>query len=298
MRLATIKQEGKEIAGVITTTGIVTLETLNQTEQSQWSTDLYEMICLGQIPELNKWYKAGGKAKLETLEAVPFAQVEYAPLYRHPHKIFGIGLNYADHAGDLAEKAPTGIPASFFKPDTTIVGHKDEIKIPLQSQKTTAEAELGIIMGKVCENIEPKDWLDYVAGYTTILDQTAEDILRLNPRYLTHVKSFETFLSFGPQLVTPDEIEDVSKLVVQTVSNGEVHAENTVSNMTFAPDVLVSLHSKVFKWLPGDVLSTGTPRAVHIQHGDTVECRITGFEPLINPVIDKKVLNKAKTALA
>jgi 2-keto-4-pentenoate hydratase/2-oxohepta-3-ene-1,7-dioic acid hydratase in catechol pathway len=50
----------------------------------------------------------------------------------------------------------------------------------------------------------------------------------------------------------------------------------------------VSLHSKVFKWEPGDVLSTGTPRAVHIKHGDVTECRIDGFAALVNPVIDKK----------
>ena len=42
------------------------------------------------------------------------------------------------------------------------------------------------------------------------------------------------------------------------------------------------------------ILSTGTPRAVHIQDGDTAECRITGpdgfsFEPLVNPVIDLKL---------
>ena len=47
-------------------------------------------------------------------------------------------------------------------------------------------------------------------------------------------------------------------------------------------------------WLPGDILSTGTPRAVHIQDGDTIECRIFGpdnfrMEPLINPVIDLKI---------
>ncbi|MDR0653618.1 MAG: fumarylacetoacetate hydrolase family protein [Synergistaceae bacterium] len=137
-------------------------------------------------------------------------------------------------------------------------------------------------------DIEHEDWLDYVAGFTTIIDMTAEDILRLNPRYLTHAKSFETFFSFGPHLVTPDEVPDVLGLNVQTVLNGNVHARNTVSNMTFPPDVLVSLHSKVFRWKPGDVLSTGTPRAVHINHGDTAECRIDGFAPLINPVIDKK----------
>jgi 2-keto-4-pentenoate hydratase/2-oxohepta-3-ene-1,7-dioic acid hydratase in catechol pathway len=217
--------------------------------------------------------------------------LEYAPLYRHPRKIFGIGLNYKEHAGDLAEKTPQEIPASFFKPETSIAGYGDEVKIPLQSEKTTGEAELGVILGCDCENIERENWLDSVAGFTTVLDMTAEDILRLNPRYLTHVKSFETFFSFGPHLVTPDEIGDVSGLKVQTVLNGKVEAENIVANMTFPPDFLVAFHSRVFKWQAGDILSTGTPRAAHIRHRDVLECRIDGFEPLKNPVIDKKKLD-------
>ncbi len=126
---------------------------------------------------------------------------------------------------------------------------------------------------------------------------TEESILRLNPRYLTIVKGFDTFFTFGPQLVTPDEIPDVSALEVATVHNGEVHAKNTVSNMTFSPSRLVALVSHMQGWLPGDILSTGTPRAVHIQDGDVAECRITGpdgfaFEPLVNPVIDLKIRNK------
>lgn len=291
MRLATIRQNGKELASVVISNGVITLDALNKEKKINLATDLLSVIRKQQLLELNKWYCAEGKAELEKMTSaiIPFNKVIYAPLYRHPKKIFGIGLNYADHAGDLAEKTPQGIPASFFKPETSIVGYGDKVKIPLQSQKTTGEAELGIILGKECENVDAKDWLKYVAGFTTIIDMTAEDILRLNPRYLTHVKSFETFFSFGPQLVTPDEINDLSVLKVQTVHNGEVYAENTVSNMTFPPDFLVSFHSKVFKWQPGDVLSTGTPRAVHIEHGDKIECRITGFEPLINPVIDKKI---------
>lgn len=291
MRLATIRQNGKELGAVLVSNGVITLDALNKEKRFNLATDLLSLIREQQLPELNKWYRAEGKCELEkmTSAVIPFEKVVYAPLYRHPKKIFGIGLNYADHAGDLAEKTPQGIPASFFKPETSIVGYGDNIKIPLQSQKTTGEAELGIIIGKECENIEAKDWLRYIAGFTTIIDMTAEDILRLNPRYLTYVKSFETFFSFGPQLITTDEIKNLSGLKVQTVHNGEVYAENTVSSMTFPPDFLVAFHSKVFKWQPGDILSTGTPRAVQIVHGDTIECRITGFEPLVNPVIDKKI---------
>jgi 2-keto-4-pentenoate hydratase/2-oxohepta-3-ene-1,7-dioic acid hydratase in catechol pathway len=127
-----------------------------------------------------------------------------------------------------------------------------------------------------------------VAGFTTIIDMTAEDILRQNPRYLTVSKSFDTFFSFGPQLVTPDEIPDVSTLEVSTVLNGRVHAKNVVANMTFSPAFLVSFLSRVMTLLPGDIISTGTPGACAIADGDIVECRISGFPSLVNPVVDLK----------
>ena len=147
-----------------------------------------------------------------------------------------------------------------------------------------------MIFGKECVDVEREDWLSVVAGFTTILDMTAEDFLRRNPRYLTLSKSFESFFCFGPQLVTKDEIADVRKLNVATMYNGEVHAENIVSNMTFPPDFLVSFHSKVMRRMyPGDIISTGTPRAVHVKNGDKVACRIDGFAMLECLVIDKKI---------
>ena len=210
------------------------------------------------------------------------------PLYRYPRKIWGIGLNYVEHADDLAEKLPLTEPASFMKPDTTIIGHNDKIKIPFQSEKTTGESELGLIIGKECKNIKQDEWLDYVAGFTPVIDMTAEDILRKNPRYLTRAKSFDTFFSFGPHLITPDEITDLSNIKVETVINGTIYAQNTISNITFPPDFLVAFHSRVMTLLPGDIIATGTPRAVQLSDGDLIECWIDNFEPLRNPVIDLK----------
>jgi 2-keto-4-pentenoate hydratase/2-oxohepta-3-ene-1,7-dioic acid hydratase in catechol pathway len=290
MRLSTIKLNGAEVVSIVTLAGLVPVTAVNEKYGQTWSTDMFDLIQTGQLDELNKWYCTGGKADVEGLShsAIPKNKAEYAPLYRHPSKIWGIGLNYVDHAGDLAEKAPTVAPASFAKFDTTIIGPNDTIKVPLQSEKTTAEGELGIIFGKKCKDVEEKDWLTVVAGFTTLIDMTAEDILRINPRYLTRSKNFDTFFTFGPELVTPDEVEDVTKLNVATVLNGEIYAQNVVSNMTFPPAYLVSFHTKVATMLPGDIICTGTPRAVHIQHGDIAECRIDGFESLKNPVIDLK----------
>lgn len=290
MRLATIKIDNDEHACLVTNHGLLPISTINGNFDTDWPDTMLSLLVTGKLGTLNGWYRDQGKEIVNKVTdgAIPVHEAVMAPPYRRPRKIWGIGLNYVEHASDLSEKAPTTAPASFMKPDTTIIGHGDTIEIPLQSERTTAEAELGVVIGKRCKNVEQENWLDVVAGFTTIIDMTAEDILRQNPRYLTMSKSFDTFFSFGPQLVTPDEIADPFSLKVSTVINGRVHAENVVSNMTFPPDYLVSFHSKVMTLLPGDVISTGTPGAVHIGDGDKVECVIDGFEGLTNSVRDLK----------
>lgn len=300
MRLATIKYNGKELAGIVVDKGILPIAALNTAKGTAWKEEMYALICAQQVPVLTQWYNQGGKEELESIPGlVPADQVIYAPLYRNPRRIFGIGLNYVEHAGDIGSAAPTGFPGSFFKMADTLIGPGDAIKLPAlkEAQKTTAEAELGVIMGKDCRDVSEEDWESAIVGYTTVLDMTEESILKGNdyvsgnPRYLCIVKNFPTFFSFGPQLVTPDEVPDVLKLEVQSVHNGDVYAKNTVDHMTHKPARLVSLHSRIQGWYAGDILSTGTPRAFHIQDGDVAECRIygpNGFEmaPLRNPVID------------
>ena len=290
MKLTTLKLEGIETVGLWEDFGIIPVSFINATLSQNWPTDIRKLLTENRLASLQSWYKTDGKAWLaeKAGEAIDPLQATFAPLYRHPGKIWGIGLNYAAHAADLSEKAPQGIPGSFMKPDTTLIGPGDSICIPQMSEKTTAEGELAIVIGKECRNVEENNWREVVAGFTTTIDMTAEDILRLNPRYLTVSKSFDTFFSLGPQLITPDEIEDVSALNVSTVINGRVHATNTVSNMTFSPSFLVAFLSRVMTLLPGDIISTGTPGAVHINEGDLMECHIDGFEPLKNPVRDLK----------
>ncbi|WP_269758073.1 fumarylacetoacetate hydrolase family protein [Thalassobacillus sp. C254] len=277
MRLATILHNGEEQAAVMTENGPVLMKDVSELSGGKWETDLFSIIQQGQLDEIRHWYKENS----EQLQGKEVSAEEYTfkPLYRHPSKIWGIGLNYVDHAADLSEKAPSTEPASFMKPDTTIIGPRDTINIPRQSSRTTAEAELGVIIGKECKDVSEEEAPAYIAGFTTIIDMTAEDILEKNPRYLTRSKSFDTFFSFGPFLVTPDEVEEVNDLKVATIINGEVHRENVVSNMTFTPWNLVSFHSQVMTLKPGDIISTGTPGAVPIKEGDIVECHIEGFEP-------------------
>ena len=183
MRLATIKWQGKEIAGIVTGKGGRPVAAVNAAKGTAWAEDMMSLIQKQQIPGLTKWYNEGGKEELETLAGlVPQEQVVYAPLYRNPKRIFGIGLNYRDHAADIGNAAPQGFPGSFFKMADTLIGPGDEIRTPAlkEAQKTTAEAELGVILGKDCRDVSEENWLDAVAGYTTILDMTEESILKGN----------------------------------------------------------------------------------------------------------------------
>jgi 2-keto-4-pentenoate hydratase/2-oxohepta-3-ene-1,7-dioic acid hydratase in catechol pathway len=284
MRLASVQIGGDEVAAVLWAGRALPVAEVPDPDGRP--ADLLSLLEGGRLEDLRLRWDGFTEGELEDLagRSIPAENLSYAPLYRRPRKIWGIGLNYAEHAGDLDERTPAEEPASFMRPDTTIIGPGDTIRLPEGVGRVTAEAELAVVIGREAKDVPEDEAPSVVAGFTTVLDMTAEDILRRNPRYLTRAKSFDTFFSFGPHLLTPDEVGEVGALEVATVLNGEVRRRNTVSNMTFSPYRLVSFHSRVMTLLPGDVISTGTPGAVEVRPGDVAECRIGGFEALINPV--------------
>jgi 2-keto-4-pentenoate hydratase/2-oxohepta-3-ene-1,7-dioic acid hydratase in catechol pathway len=245
--------------------------------------DLLSLLQAEQLDALAKAVEAG----VDDEDCVDPDAPVVAPWTR-PRKILGIGLNYGAHAGDLGERAPRTSPASFLKGDHTIVGPGQPIVVPPGIGKVTAEAELGLVIGRACYEVDVDEALSYVAGVVPVLDQTAEAVLLENPRYLTRVKNYPTFFSFGPDLITLDEVlanGPLEDLCVATVHNGAVHRKDTVAGMTFSPAELLSFHSQVMPFYPGDILSTGTPGAVPIVPGDVVRCELGDeLASLTNPV--------------
>jgi 2-keto-4-pentenoate hydratase/2-oxohepta-3-ene-1,7-dioic acid hydratase in catechol pathway len=280
MRLASIRIDGTEVPAVVDPRrGVTRVADL----LPGFDGDLLAVLREGRYEELAKLAGSASDALFTPREAVEFG----AP-YRHPRLIWGIGLNYVDHAADLSEQVPEE-PASFMKGDHTVIGPGEPIPIPPQSSRTTAEAELGLVIGRHCRNVSEADALDHVFGVCVILDQTAEDILERNPRFLTRSKNFPGFFSFGAEIVPVAEVltgaDDLSAVEVTTVLNGEAKRTNTVSRMRYSPQFLVSFHSAVMPLQPGDIIATGTPGAVHIHPGDVAEARIPGVGVLTNPVV-------------
>lgn len=208
-----------------------------------------------------------------------------------PHKavgkLWGIGLNYEAHAGDLDEQRPEE-PASFMKPKTTLTGPGGPIRLPPEERtdRVTAEAELAVVLGRTCRELSAAEADSAIAGFLPVIDMTAEDVLERNPRFLTRAKSFDTFLVVGPAIAVPDSPPDLAETTVRTVINGEVVAENRIGNTLFSPRELLAFHSGVMTLESGDLISTGTPGAGKIAPGDRVRAEIEGIGTVAADVVD------------
>jgi 2-keto-4-pentenoate hydratase/2-oxohepta-3-ene-1,7-dioic acid hydratase in catechol pathway len=196
-------------------------------------------------------------------------------------KLIGIGLNYRAHADDLGQRYPDA-PVFFVKGEHTLAPSGGVIELPGQSARVTAEAELGLVIGRPCRNVAEEDALDHVAGIVALLDQTAEDILQRNPRFLVWSKNYPTFLVIDRDIVPIDRArevggDDLGRLVIRTIHNDALHRQLPVSDMVFSPAQIVARLSETMPLREGDLICTGTPGAVVIEDGDEVACEVEGL---------------------
>lgn len=287
MRIASLVRAGQpDAAAVLGPRGHVWLADVARAAGTSWPTTVAGLLDTGAWWALHAWLTAHPDALVDLPTVDPGWRP--GPPLRRPPKLLGVGLNYAEHADDLGERRPDE-PATFMKPATTIVGPGDEVVLPPQSERTTGEAELGLVIGHRVRDLDEAEALATVAAVVPLIDMTAEDILQRNPRFLTRAKSFDTFFAFGPAFVTLDEVGPLADLEVRTLLDGEVRRANTVARMMFGPAALVAFFSRVMTLEPGDVISTGTPGAVLLRHGATIGCEIPGVGALACRVRDRRM---------
>jgi 2-keto-4-pentenoate hydratase/2-oxohepta-3-ene-1,7-dioic acid hydratase in catechol pathway len=270
MRLLTFLYEGQTHAGVLTPEGVAPVQEINARHGTRIPNDLLEIIRTG-----TRGLDTSGVPTLPITDVTPRLP------YSVPPKIWCIGLNYRSHAEDIQAIQPEE-PGSFMKPASCMFQPGESIVLPPPnlSNDVDAEGELGVIIGRTCRFLRADQVSEVIFGYTTTLDLTALDVLRKNPRYLTRAKSFDTFFSFGPVVVTSDEISDVDALEVITEHNGAISSRDFVRNMRTRPFELVRFHSDYMSLHPGDLISTGCPKGARIRPGDRVRARIEGIGTL------------------
>jgi len=274
MKLCTFSYQNIDSVGIIAGNRIVSIKEINARAGTKIPDTFKELIEADCLDELRI-------VKQETTAEIPLAEVRLKLPYPDPPKIWCIGLNYRSHADDIDAVQPEE-PGSFMKPSSSLFEPGGMIELPPErlTRDVDAEGELGLVFGKRCREIPVEDIDEVLFGYTTTLDMTALDVLARNPRYLQRSKSFDTFFSFGPVVTTVDEISDVTNLEVITRLNGKDYSRDFVYNMRHRPFPLVSFHSDVMTFDPGDILSTGCPKGARITAGDRVEACIEGVGSL------------------
>jgi 2-keto-4-pentenoate hydratase/2-oxohepta-3-ene-1,7-dioic acid hydratase in catechol pathway len=182
-----------------------------------------------------------------------------APLHRPP-RIFGIGLNYREHAAE-SKMTVQSVPTVFLKLSSSITGPDSDVVLWSNATQPDYEAELAIVIGKPGYRIPKENWRDYVFGYTIVNDVSARGV-QLATSQWTLGKSFPTFTPMGPWIVTADEIADPHELDVRLTLNEEVMQSANTRDLIFKIPDLIEHISNIVPLEAGDVISTGTPPGV------------------------------------
>jgi 5-oxopent-3-ene-1,2,5-tricarboxylate decarboxylase/2-hydroxyhepta-2,4-diene-1,7-dioate isomerase len=210
--------------------------------------------------------------------------VQWLPPFE-PRTTFTLANNYADHAKELAFKAPDE-PLGFLKAANTFVGHRAQTLRPADVAFMHYECELAVVIGKTASKVSRAQAYDCVAGYTVANDYALRDYLENWYRPNLRVKSRDTCTPLGPWLVDRDDVPDPMNLNLRTTVNGVETQRGNTRDMVFDVPALIEYFSSFMTLSPGDLILTGTPDGiVNVQPGDEVVTEIEGVGWLVNTLV-------------
>jgi 2-keto-4-pentenoate hydratase/2-oxohepta-3-ene-1,7-dioic acid hydratase in catechol pathway len=247
-------------------------------------TDLDSILHAGAFAELHEASATAATLALEEVQLLP-------PIVGP--RIFCIGINYRSHRDEMGRDASEH-PTVFVRFPSSVVGHGAPLLRPLASDRFDYEGELAVVIGRPGRRIERENALEHVAGYSCFNDGSIRDYQRHTSQF-TAGKNFDRSGSFGPWLVTADEVGDPSALTLTTRLNGEVMQQSTTDLLIFDVPEVIAYLSEFTELHPGDVIATGTPGgvgvardpAVFMQPGDTIEVEISDIGLLCNEIVQE-----------
>jgi 5-oxopent-3-ene-1,2,5-tricarboxylate decarboxylase / 2-hydroxyhepta-2,4-diene-1,7-dioate isomerase len=199
--------------------------------------------------------------------------------------ILALGLNYADHAKELAFKAPEE-PLAFLKAPSALTGHASTTARPADVTHMHYECELVVVIGRPTHRVARAQALAHVAGYSIANDYALRDYLENWYRPNLRVKNRPATTPLGPWLVDAADIGDPGALALSTHVNGMLTQRGHTRDLIFDVPTLIEHFSAYMALLPGDLILTGTPDGVKdCPVGSVVDCRIDGLGTLTNTVV-------------
>ena len=285
MKLASFRHRDADTFGIVTDAGII---------------DLGGRLGPG-VPSLKALISAGRLEDVRDLETtlapdIGLDDITFAPAITDAEKIVCIGINYMDRNEEYLDgSARPAYPSVFMRTRESLVGHREVIVRPPESEQLDYEGEIAIVIGKEGRRIPEAAAHDYIAGLTIVNEGSVRDWLRHAKFNVTQGKNFERSGAMGPWMVTADEIADFDDLWLTTRVNGEQRQHDTTAHLVFPFRYLIHYLSTFMRLKPGDVISTGTPNGAgarfdpprYLKPGDVVEVEVPGIGTLENSVIDE-----------
>ncbi len=189
-----------------------------------------------------------------------------------PTKIVAAPVNYVDHQAEMSQTVHVGSLGVFLKAPSSLVTDGGVVRLPYSDRRFDQEGELGVVIGRTASRVSAADALQYVAGYTCVLDMTMRGGEDRSVR-----KSFDTFTPCGPYLVTPDEVGPLDELELRCTVDGRLRQLARVADLIWDVPSLIEYASSVMVLHPGDLISTGTPAGVGaVEHGNEIVAEIGG----------------------
>jgi len=226
------------------------------------------------------------------VKEISLDQVVLLPPVVRPGKIWCVGVNYRNRAGEVDQAAEPKYPSLFMRTPKAQVGHLQSILKPCESDQLYYEGEIAIIIGRGGRRISEDDALNHIAGYACFNEGSLKDWMTHGVYNVTAGKNFDASGGFGPWMTTADEISDPTAMRLQTRVNGVTVQDDTTANMIAPFSRLISYISTFSRLEPGDVIVTGTPtgsgakrKPPHwLKPGDIVEVEVDGVGILRNAV--------------
>ena len=204
-----------------------------------------------------------------------------------PLQAFGIGLNYADHAGESAMALPDR-PLVFPKFSSCIAGPNEPVVSG--SQALDWEAELVVVIGVDCYEVSAASALSVIAGYTAgqdLSDRVVQFEGGANAQFGLG-KSAPGFGPVGPWVVSADELGTAGGLDIRCDVDGVTKQSSNTKHLIFDVPALVEYLSHRVRLRAGDLIFTGTPAGVGmgrnprevLRPGSRIDTAISGIGTL------------------
>lgn len=199
-----------------------------------------------------------------------------------PNKLIAYPVNYHDHAREMASQGLAHIQGYFLKSNSSLCGASDVIELPdLPGREIHHECEIALIIGKECRDVSAENALDYVFGFSCLMDMTVrgkeERVFR---------KSYDTFTPVGPWIVPLQAFPDVHNISMRLWVNDELRQSANTRDLIVDIPHMVSIASSASTLYPGDIIATGTPAGVGpVKDGDVVTIEVEHIGRMSLPVV-------------